>query len=398
MQNKNTRGEHMKRNCLLVVVELIVILNITGCIGRTDENNNSSDYVSQVLENLHSATIEEIVAECHNLQGTKYDNFVLPETIIVSADAKPCSFDASLKNNKLIEKKELFKLIFNEPYSPERFEILNAEKFDAAYDFIDTKNGDQLYIQCDGSITYLKTMEPYQWQLVLQGNSLDGEYYDADVSEIQSSRYSELLNKISNAIKTKNYSYNLGRGWSVNYDNHTIDYYYLDTYFNDIKFNSYKIFNGDGYTDSKHGVYRLGLGNMNHISFVDKECVGNFEMFPYDEPQNIVRHDKILSLENALEILEKQLSDKVNIKFRSIELVYVGETEDYKLDSDTFGYPTFVLKDIHQTLHYHPFWMFTTVQENAWGHAHDVGNGYESAFYVDALTGECSTYTEPRGN
>lgn len=376
---------------LIVKLKAVFIYGAIGLLLSSCAKSNNSEQpqteVFSIGNGLKGATCAEIVAECKQYQGKKINNMQLPEKINISENARFFTFDTCYEE-PVVDDDTILEKVYGDKYKAENFEV---DEMDKSLLYNKEEDVNIIVGAGDSAIFYLNHVYPVEYQMAVGGLAAeDVSYIDRSISPETVDGYNMRLSKLFELCDNPEGFSCEYYGWVENrslvYDSHIIDYSFVDVKYYGIPFNIFIFENSNKYVDGKKDIYREGLGRSNYISFIDEKEIGSVQLIKYAEPKNIKEYDKLLSFENAIDILKNMFDEKVEFNFEKVELVYVGETEDYIINPDG----TFSPENYLGVYHYHPFWAFTTDEKTTMTSGCDGHSG----FFIDALTGEISTYTE----
>ena len=379
----------MKRLVFITSI-LSVSLLLSACNAVPDDvqsvidNQNSMGNISEQPSQIEMFTLSEILNEIEVLEGTTYNQIIIPEGIFIDKDAEFFSFESKKATNELCDLDTFFERITGAPNNGSVYTCINAPA-----DFKKNDSEEIIYIYSgEGSLKALNHIESVEFQNA-ERNAAEKSHTlnikdEETVNTIKS--YTDRFNSIISGIDFNGYEYKLCEYGINSVDNSEIDYFDIDVTYGKIPLNRHYFANSVNYLDAPSDLYRDALGKTNQISFVDKKHIGTFGVTAMEKPTNLKEYDKICSLTSALSLVSLKLTDKVTIKLDKIELVYVGETKEFVVNERGKMSPT----DGNPMFSYHLYWAFTTTEDSAMVTAYDG----KSCFLVDALSGEVSMYTE----
>lgn len=379
----------MKRLVFIASI-LSVSLLLSACNAVPDDvqsvidNQNSMGNISEQPSQIEMFTLSEILNEIEVLEGTTYNQIIIPERIFLDKNAEFCSFETKNATNELCDLNTFFERVTGVANDGSVYTCINAPA-----DFKKNDSEEIIYIYSgEGSLKALNHIESVEFQNA-ERNAAEKSHTlnikdEETVNTIKS--YTDRFNSIISGIDFNGYEYRLCEYGINSVDNSEIDYFDIDITYGKIPLNRHRFANITNYLDAPSDLYRDALGKTNQISFIDKKDIGSLGVTAMEKPTNLKEYDKICSLTSALSLVSLKLTDKVTIKLDKIELVYVGETKEFIVNERGKMSPI----DENPVFSYHLYWVFTTTEDSAMVTAYDG----KSCFLVDALNGEVSTYTE----
>lgn len=329
--------------------------------------------------------IDEIISQTKELGGTSFNQFILPKTIYVDENARFYTFQASHSDTKPYDFDTFSALVTGSDNFSDEYVKLSAGNYQKIND------DNIIYIELDKSIGYfVGNIESVPMQIAEQNaeNKETFSVFGQDDFQYDKAYYDSVLENIVLSLNSP-YEYKLSEHTQIECDGAKIDYFIVDITYNGIALNRYIFPKSNMYSDCVKNTYLADLNARNIISFIDKDNIGAFRILTLTPPADVCEYDKICSLKSALSMLSQKLADGITIEFSKIELVYIGQTDDFGVDD----YGQFILTSPDTAMNYRPYWAFTTTYKDACGAS---CNG-KSCFIVDALSGEVSTFTDLSG-
>jgi len=374
---------------------IVICLCLSGCNGNSPQKQ---DIVVKINEELSEYMVspKEASEECKKLAGTKYNQFTLPEVIFLDENAHVYSFEAGLSTKNIVEDNDrLYEILFDKKMDTSSITPLTGDHIGE----YSVNESDQVFLLDVQPVmlTYINHIDSVKWQVELQNaNYLDGVIVDPKSTDDALQAATAMFGDICGRLPKSDYSYGLED--YVKYDclDHRIDFFRIDTMLDGVRISKHHFPNDFKYSDgSPDGVYRFSEGSQACFSMIDMNELGAFEITVYSEPENKTEYKKILSPSYALKAISDALAADLQLDIYALELVYVGETTEIVLPKDENGkeIPSAGYvpeKGNEQKYVFHPFWILITTSDTPTV----VASNGRSAYLVDALSGDVSTYTE----
>lgn len=375
-----------------------MLLNLTACTAVPDEVKEKSRSTDAAEAEFKTAPISEISAQADKLSDTVYGQFTLPKKIYINPNIEPCSFNYTELTSEKVVFEDFFKTVTGVETDSGLYEKQEAQGIYKRF-----SDDRQIYFKVyPASISAVNNLQSVSLQcmenfLINREKHVVTEFKNKDFADFKS-KNSDLISlyekKLSDTVKCMgeqgfDYSFrNLFQITSSEEPDYSVNYFEVELSYKGLPLNYYAPPHNNDYADGTQDIYRAA--DFSYLSFINDgktEEVGALELSVMSEPKDVKTYAEVCSLESALSLLSASFSDKLHIEFEEVSLVLVGDTKDYTVEPNTGEF----FPEYKAVYNYHPMWLFITTPETAIVRA----TGGRSGFFVDALTGEINTYTEP---